>query len=238
MVDSGSTDQTVAIAKSFGARVYDRDFTDFADQKNFAIEKCKRSWVLALDADEVVSPDMRSYFEQSFAVEIEPLENVCFRLTRYLIFDHKKMRFGKTKDAPIRLFPSNMRYEGIVHEVIRTETAQIKKLHQGYLEHHSYKNHADYFSRFNRYTTEIAKKHYQAGKSFRPGITHWLRPFIEFISRYVIRGGFLDGRRGYTYALYSSLYAYVKYEKLLELESSGISESSVEQRRAGQTSRS
>jgi glycosyltransferase involved in cell wall biosynthesis len=213
IIDSGSTDKTVDIAKNFGAKVYTREFDNFASQKNYALEKCKRKWVLSIDADEVLDPVIKKYLESDFDTESD--SNVCYKVPRKLVFNHQLMKFGKTKDYPLRFFPSNLRFKNAIHEEIDTLNLSIKKLN-GFIYHYSYRDHEDYFRRFNSYTTKIANNHFSRNKRSPNLLLHMLRPFWEFISRYIFRFGFLDGRNGFTYALYSSLYSYVKYEKLIE----------------------
>ena len=212
VVDSGSEDKTVQIAEGFGAKVFTRKFDDFSSQKNFAIEKCKRKWVLSIDADEELNQELKSFIEDEF--DTEKVDKACFRIRRNLVFNHKLMRFGKTNDRPIRLFPNSLRFKNAIHEEVDTDQLEVRKI-PGSIIHYSYKDHSDYFRRFNSYTSKIAENHFMRGK--KPNLlVHVIRPFFEFISRYFFRLGFLDGRNGFTYALYSSLYAYVKYEKLIE----------------------
>lgn len=218
LVDSGSQDRTCAIATSFKAKVFENVFVNYASQKNFAVERCKRRWILSIDADEQLDVALKSYLENNFDTNLH--ENICFRLPRQLVYNQKVLRFGKTADAPIRLFPSHLRFQNEIHESVDTKNLKVEKL-PGRLLHYSYKNSEDYFCRFNSYTTKIAENHFKNGKSSTPSLGHFLRPFLEFFSRYLLRLGFLDGKEGYTYALYSSLYAYVKYEKLYELRATG-----------------
>lgn len=211
VVDSGSQDATVDIAKSFGAKVYDRAFDNFSNQKNFAIEKCKRKWILSIDADEKLDDRLQKYFTDQF----EPQIGCCYKINRSLVFNHQLLRFGKTSDAPIRLFPNTARFKNAIHESIEVDTFNLAKL-PGSLIHYSYKSHSDYFKRFNSYTSKIADNHFKNRKKAPTAFLHTFRPFFEFFSRFILRLGFLDGKNGFTYALYSSLYTYVKYEKLIE----------------------
>ncbi|SME91550.1 glycosyltransferase family 2 protein [Pseudobacteriovorax antillogorgiicola] len=213
VVDSGSQDRTQEIARLYGARIFERPFDDFASQKNFAVDQCQHDWVLSLDADEVLVGNLEAVFDDA-------LYNGAygFRLRRHLVFMGREMRYGKTKDAPLRLFHrGHGRYEGSIHESVKLNQGRASYLTGITLLHHSYKDLADYFARFNRYTSAIADRHKSLGKK-APMVSHIFRPWLEFLSRYVFRLGFLDGYPGYTYALISSLYAYIKYAKLRELE--------------------
>lgn len=213
VVDSSSADDTKSIARAFGAKVFDRDFDNYGSQKNFALAQTTREWALSIDADEELSPELCRAIES--IVRDSPSEAVGYYLKRRLRFMGRLMSFGKTIDYPLRLFRRGQgRFVGEIHEKVRCEGPVIK-LRGGYMSHLSYKNLADYFDRFNRYTTRIANSHRSAQKRvFFP--LHLARPWLEFFNRYVIRLGFLDGYPGYVYALNSSLYAFIKYSKLIE----------------------
>jgi glycosyltransferase involved in cell wall biosynthesis len=215
VLDSGSTDRTVAIAQERGARVEFRAFTNYGEQKNAAIALASRTWVLSLDADEVLTPELcRSI---AFVTQEGASSFAGYFLSRKLIFMGRKLRFGKSSDHPLRLFKRGQgQFRSAIHESIDLGSQPIGNL-QGELLHYSYADLSDYFARFNVYTSRIAENHSIQGKAQPPLMFHVLRPWAEFFSRYVLRLGFLDGYPGYTYALISSMYTYVKYAKLREL---------------------
>lgn len=213
VLDSQSQDRTAEIAHAYGARVEQRAFSNFAEQKNAALAFAQRSWILAIDADEELSPELRDKIPSL----LQDSSAFAYRLDRRLVFMGRRMHFGKTRDRPLRLFRRGSgQYQGAIHEEFILKSGEVRFLRGAVLWHYSYKNLSDYFQRFNRYTTAIAEQHAQKGKGV-PMLSHVLRPWIEFFSRYILRLGFLDGYPGYTYALISSLYAYVKYAKLYEL---------------------
>ncbi len=215
VLDSSSTDRTVAIAREYGARVEARDFDDFAAQKNAAVALATRPWVLSLDADEVLSPELQSAIARITAGQGG--NAAAYRLTRRLVFQGRRLRFGKAVDHPIRLFSRGSgQFVSAIHERLEI-SGPIANL-PGELLHYSYADLTDYFSRFNRYTSRVAENHFNKGHPMPFCVKHWLRPWTEFLYRYVFRLGFLDGYPGYTYALVSSLYTYVKYAKLRELQ--------------------
>lgn len=217
VLDSGSSDGTCAIAEAAGARVYHREFTGYASQKNAACAHARRGWIFTVDADEVLDEELRDALHRLCSGTLpDGTDQVAgYAIRRRLVFMNRVMRWGKTADRPVRLFRrARGRYEGEIHEVLHCD-GPVARLKQGRLYHHSYHDLTDYFKRFNRYTSAVADKHRRQGH--RPSlIRHILRPWSEFISRYFIRLGFLDGYPGYTWALVSSLYAYVKYAKLME----------------------
>ncbi len=215
LLDSESSDRTCAIAQSFGAKVYQRPFTHFADQKNAANSFATSTWILALDADEELSPELSRAILAVVTFSAPKISG--YRLRRSLVFMGRRMRFGKTVDKPLRLFRrEHASYHGTIHEELRLTQGKKSKLMEGTIWHYSYRDLSDYFVRFNRYTSAIAEQHAREGRKI-PSILHVLRPWFEFVARYFFRLGFLDGYPGYTYALVSSLYAYVKYAKLVEL---------------------
>jgi len=216
VLDCGSTDATAKLAKDAGAMIHHRPFDDYASQKNAAAALATRKWVLSVDADEELSPELRDA-----VVDIVKADNEkAFRIKRRLVFLGRKMRFGKTVDEPLRLWPRGMgQFHGEIHEVVQTPLA-IGTIRLGELCHFSYATLDDYFSRFNRYTSLVAKRHAASGRKAPPKIIQALRPAVEFMVRYVFRLGFLDGYPGYAYALVSSLYTFIKYAKLRELSES------------------
>ncbi len=211
VVDSFSTDSTLDIAKRWHCITYQRHFTSHADQKNFALSKANCSWVLSIDADEQLLGWDDKILEQA-----QKSGHQAFYISRRLSFMTKTLRFGKTKDKPLRLYRrAEARYEGSIHEVVQVPRSKPRLLKGPTLLHYSYKNLEDYFERFNYYTSAIATNHLNKQKSVFL-FSHLLRPWVEFFNRYVLRLGFLDGYPGYTYALISSLYTYIKYAKLIE----------------------
>jgi glycosyltransferase involved in cell wall biosynthesis len=213
VLDSGSSDKTAEIARQYGAAVYTRDFDNYAAQKNAAIQYATQKWVLSLDADEVLSESLRMSIKNVVQGDIEN-PSVAYKIRRVLVYMGKRLRFGKATDYPIRLFQKDKAtFVGTVHEKLEVQGA-IGCL-RGELLHYSYENLDDYFNRFNRYTKMIAEKHKKNGKKISLPL-HFFRPGAEFFYRYIIRLGCLDGSAGFSYALLSSLYAFVKYEKLRE----------------------
>lgn len=221
--DSCSTDQTIKKAEQLGAITYTREFTNYAEQRNEALKKATRAWVLMVDADEFLSDDLKAYLEQMFAQDISFGKFDAYAIRRRLIFLGRKMRWGKSEDRPIRLLKRGaLSFEGHIHEAVNIPKHKCGRLPKGLLWHESYSDLSDYFARFNRYTSAIARQHFRRTNGPRPSIflAHILRPWTEFVTRYLFRLGFLDGYAGYTYALISSLYAYVKYAKFYELANS------------------
>lgn len=215
VLDSGSTDGTARIAAECGARFATRPFTNHGEQKNHALSLATRAWIFSLDADEVLDEPLRRSLE---AVARRTDGPAAYRVRRRLVFLGRRMRFGKTTDRPVRLFKNGSgRFESDIHEHFVLADGSAMGQLDGELAHYSYDDLSDYFARFNSYTTLIAKNHQRKGRRRPWLVALTLRPWSEFVGRYFLRLGFLDGYPGYAYALLSSLYTFVKYAKLREL---------------------
>lgn len=212
VVDSGSSDETVEIAKKYTDKVYFHEWSGYGKQKNFAISKLNTDWVLSVDADEVVTKELAKEIKQT----LTNTDSNAFLLNIQLIFMGKKLRFGGTyPDYHLRLFKKDgFRFEEAeVHEGIKTSNSMDRLKYP--ILHYSYKNIEDYLNKFNRYTSLIANAHCAKGRSVSR-LFPFLRMFFEMFKRFVIKGAFLDGYEGSVYAVLSSLYAFVKYVKLIE----------------------
>ncbi len=208
VLDSGSTDATMEIARAFGAKVEQRPFDDYASQRNAALAMATREWVFSLDADERITPELAAQLSQLAQL---PSEVSGLTVPRSLVFMGRIMRFGRTQDEPLRIFRRNTgKFLHPIHETVVLSHGMVRRA-QGRLLHESYRDLSDYLARLNRYTSAIAEQ-----KPERVSWLHVLRPWQEFLTRYVGRLGFLDGYPGYAYAWLSSLYAYMKYAKRWE----------------------
>jgi len=215
ILDSGSTDRTEQIAREFDALFHVRTFTNHAEQKNAALNLATRAWILSIDADEVLSPELTNEIAKVCKSE-SPLHQ-AYAIKRKLVFMNKRLNYGKSTDWPVRLFKRDSgRYQSEIHERFVLDFGSVGKISTT-MDHFSYDNIEDYFERFNWYTTLVAANHVKSGKLKINMASHLFRPWFEFVNRYFLRGGFLDGYPGYTYALLSSFYTFVKYAKFREL---------------------
>jgi glycosyltransferase involved in cell wall biosynthesis len=233
VVDSGSTDRTVEIAKSFGAKVFVEEWKGYAAQKNSAIDKATGDWILSLDADEEISEGTYQFLSLIlFGQHIEEFAN--FKggvvLGRRNYFLGRWIRHGGFyPDKKLRLFrPGSGRFEERpVHEDIRMVEGRPIYNPALYYEmgdaidllHHSYPTLSDYIEHMNRYSSlgaemVVAKANGKVRFSF---INIVLRPLATFIYNYFFRLGFLDGREGLLLHLYHAVYVSWKYAKAWEL---------------------
>lgn len=214
VVDSGSTDNTNKIAQSFGAKIFKRPFDNFSAQKNYALSLAMNEWVLHLDADEVLSEQLKEEIKNT----IESTQYDGFMLTRENFFLGRKMRYsGIAKEDRLRLAKKSLsRYVGgIIHEELNV-SGKIGKL-KNVFYHYTCPNLDGYFNKFEQYTTFGALK--MADKNKKAKIVDIVfRPPMEFIKRYVLKLGFLDGLEGFVWAVLGSYYSFTKYIKLYLLK--------------------
>ncbi|MBO5911562.1 MAG: glycosyltransferase family 2 protein [Elusimicrobiaceae bacterium] len=214
VIDGNSTDNTAQLCKELGAQVFTREFDGFANQKNFALSKVTGEWALNLDADERLSPALKE--EILRAAQNPQISGYYLPFCNYFL--GKKMRFsGLNKEKHLRLVRTQKSHYvgGLVHEGLEVQGA-LSTL-KNPVNHFSYDTIEDYFTKFNKYTSLAAKQLYQNGRRFSLLRVVFTLPF-EFLKRYVIKLGFLDGIRGLFWASFSTYYVYVKYAKLWQLE--------------------
>ena len=217
VVDSHSSDGTLAIARDYGAKTSVSAFVNYGEQKNKALQQATRNWVFSLDADEEMSPALSRWLQDNFAKPAIAPDLEGFKVVRQSVFMGRKLRFGKGCCAILSLFRrQKARFVGAVHEkVVIPHPQAVVKIKHGVLLHHSYADHCDYYTKFNYYSDMFAQQSYRQRRKVSP--LHVLRPPVMFFYLYVIKGGFLDGYVGYCLALYASLYSFVKYAKLNDL---------------------
>lgn len=211
IVDSGSTDNTIKIAQSYGAKVFKRQFDSFSNQKNYALSLAMNEWVLHLDADEALSNELREEIKN--AIE-NNTEYAGFILIRTNFFLGKRMKHsGLNKEERLRLAKKSLsKYVGgCVHERLEVK-GKICKLKNVFC-HYTYPNLNGYFNKLELYTTFGAIKMLNENRKSTT-IDIIFRPLFEFIKRYVLKLGFLDGFEGFIWAVLGSYYSFIKYIKL------------------------
>ena len=213
VVDSGSSDRTAEIARERGARLVQKEWLGFGRQKQFAVEQAKFDWVLCLDADERVSPELARSIAAALAAPVSPV----YRMPRRNRFLGRWLAHGEGyPDWSPRLFNrQNARWsDDLVHEKVLY--AVTPGTLAGDLLHDSSDDLTAYLERQNRYTTLAARQALEQGRS--AGVLHLLlSPVVRFIKFYVLRLGFLDGIPGLLHISIGCINSYVKYAKLIEL---------------------
>jgi glycosyltransferase involved in cell wall biosynthesis len=214
VVDSHSTDRTRDLAASLGARVIERDWEGWVEQKNFAIDQATNEWVLCLDADERLSAELRVAIMTALERETDAQGFEFARLNRYM---GRWIRHGGWyPDRKIRLFRRNRgRFAGRnPHDRVRVE-GKVQRL-EGDLLHDPYRSLSDHLRTIDRYTTVAAgEKHARGQRATLIDIT--FRPFGRFLRMFLIERGFLDGLPGFVVAITGSFYVFLKYAKLRAL---------------------
>lgn len=214
VVDSGSTDGTQDLARQHGARVIDCAWRGFGPQKQFAVEQARHDWVLCVDADERVSPELQA----SIAHALSAAQYGAYRFPRCNRFMGRYLRHGEGyPDLSLRLFDRRMARwsDDAVHEKVETsvEIADIN----GDLLHDSAESIESYLDKQNRYTTIAAESAFAKGK--RASVGHLLlSPLIRFIKFYFVRLGFLDGLPGLVHILIGCGNSFAKYAKMAALQ--------------------
>lgn len=215
VVDSGSEDETVAICEKFGAQVHVFDWAGFGKQKNRALSYATKDWVLSLDADERVTPDLRAKLINAMADD----QYDGYYLPRLSQFCGKFIHHsGWYPDYVLRLFK---RGEGrfsddLVHETVKLE-GRAKKLDSPLL-HYSYLTQADVERKVDHYSSSAAQQMLQAGKR-ATSMDAPLRGGWALLRTYLLRLGFLDGKAGWDIARMNARTTYRKYLKLREMRS-------------------
>jgi glycosyltransferase involved in cell wall biosynthesis len=218
VVDSHSTDRTREIAASLGARVVERDWPGHVEQKNFALAQATHDWVLCLDADERVSPELRASILAALARPDLPDGFEVSRRTWYL---GRWIRHGGWyPDRKLRLFRRSAGGWTGRNPHDRVEVRGRVETLEGDLLHLSYDSVADHLRTIDSFTTIAAREKRAAGESAGLGGLV-LRPWGKFVRMYLLRAGFLDGVPGLVIAVSGAYYVFLKYAKLWELERAG-----------------
>lgn len=214
IIDSGSTDKTCEIAENLGAKfLYHAMDEGFAGQRNFALTQTLAEWVLFLDADERITPEL--------AVEIKEIvqknEQFAYNiLRRNVVFGEQVSYGGHSPDYSLRLYPREaIHWQGVVHEQAQVNLP-ILQTKNGML-HYTYTSWDRYFFKFNQYTTLMAEQMKAKGKKAR-FIDIILHPLAGFFRFYIAKSGWRDGKIGFILAVFHGFYTMAKYVKLYYLQ--------------------
>ena len=220
VVDSGSSDGTVELAKQLGARVIEAEWRGFGPMKQFAVEQAKNDWVLCIDADERISDDLQRNIKSAIAVSPSPTFR-AWRFARCNRFMGRYLKHGEGyPDWSLRLFDRRAAHwsADAVHEKV-IASAGIGSL-QGDLLHDTAETLESYLTKQNRYTTLAAEAAVAAGR--RASVLQLLlSPLLRFVKFYVLRAGFLDGAPGLVHILIGCHNSFAKYAKMLALQRNG-----------------
>ena len=217
IVDSGSTDATHEIAGRHGARFLHQEWLGYGKQKQFAVERAENDWVLCLDADERLSPELAHRIQEA----LRKPDFFAYDMPRCNRFMGRWLRHGEGYPDPnLRLF--HRRHARWSDDPIHEHVVTIEPVGRlnGDLLHESESTLADYLDKQNRYTTLQAEKLHAQGKRVSAARLV-LSPFARFIKFYFLRLGFLDGAPGLVHICIGCMNSFMKYAKLMQLTRAG-----------------
>ncbi len=213
ILDTGSQDNTIAIAKNAGCKVYESPWLGFGKCKQLAVEYCSHDWVLSLDADEVVTPQL-----QEKLIEISKSDSYCagYRIKRKSFYLNKMIKYcGWNKDYTLRFFRKDKGKfnDKMVHESVQIdgEIGYIKE----HLLHYTYPTINSHLEKMVLYSDLASKSLFSKGK--KSSLTGaYCKANWKFITMYILKFGFLDGKTGFLLSYNSAMGVFWKYSKLWE----------------------
>ena len=212
VVDSYSTDNTVAIAQKYTDRIILQDFLGFIEQKNFAVQQAENDWVLSLDCDERLSPELQ---EAITAIKNTIEQADAYRMPRKTYYIYRWLNHCWYPDLKIRLFNKNTAYWGGTnpHDHIVLSSSNIVQL-AGDIYHYSFDSISDHIQTIDKFTEIGADELIRKRKSF-----NILSPFTHsswtFLKLYIFKHGFMDGFAGIVVSVLSAMHVFVKYSKAI-----------------------
>lgn len=215
VVDSGSTDRTIEIAESLGAKVSHNDWPGHRDQKNVALDRCSHDWVLALDCDEQLTPELA----QSILAFFRAGDHQRYHgasMNRRVWFLGRWITHGDWyPDRKIRLFRRSCARWGGSHEHDKIELDGPSVHLQGDLNHFSFRDTGHYIEKINHYADAYLVRELEAGRPWCP-LRSLARPPWRFFRAYVLRLGFLDGFPGLWIATATAFQTFVRHSRSYE----------------------
>lgn len=218
VVDSGSTDRTLAIAKAHGAEILTHAWEGTIPQFRYAFTAIGSGWVVTLDQDEWLSPELKAGLIAALAAPGGADGFWCSRRSFY--FDRYLAHSGWYPDRLLRAFRLEAVHLGGTPPHEEFGTKGETRLLAGDIVHHPYAGFFEHVAKLNSYTQTAAEALYGRGRraSLAKAV---LRGFSKFFKQYVLKQGFRDGRAGFILAVHGFFYAFEKYLRLLELETRG-----------------
>jgi glycosyltransferase involved in cell wall biosynthesis len=215
VLDSHSTDRTEGICKEYTDKIFQNEWLGYGRQKNLCAERAENDWIFNVDADEVVTPELKAELME-FLSSSPPFS--AYLMPRRNYFGDRWIRYGGWyPDYIVRVY--NKRKARFNHSDVH-ESVQVSDrpgILRGTIKHYTYNNLRDYISRQNRYSSLSAEDMAREGRG-----VYWydlsLRPIFAFIKIYVLRMGFREGGLGFILSIGHSFYTFLKYAKLWEIK--------------------
>jgi len=219
VVDSGSADGTRELARKYTERVIEQPFLGYVKQKNFALEHAKNDWVICLDADEALSPELAANVRGALSRNDGTVSGYSLdRVTQYLGVWHDRGEWYP--DWQLRVFRRSRGRWGGLDPHDRVELAGPVERLPGRLLHWNYRNLSDHIQTMDRFSARMARSLADSGVRFRLRDLVF-RPLARFLKSYVLRQGFRKGIPGLVVSVAGAYYVFMKYAKLWELERLG-----------------
>jgi glycosyltransferase involved in cell wall biosynthesis len=215
VVDSHSEDKTALIARTNGCKVIARAFDGYGTQKQFAVEQARNNWILSLDADECITPELKS--EIAALIANDQPSHPGYLIPRNLVYLGRIMKYSGTgNEKLLRLFDRDHgRFNDVrVHErvILDSKPGLLKNK----MLHYSYRDLSHHMTKTNEYTSHAAAQNRKSGKSY-PGAWVAFKFPVSFITFYIFKGGILDGYPGMMWSFMASVYGSVKIAKTIEI---------------------
>ena len=214
IIDSGSTDQTIEIAKDLGAKVIETKWLGYSETKNLGNTKAGNDWIISIDADEVVSESLQHAIKN-----LSPQENTVYILNRMTNYCGKWIKHsGWFPDKKVRIFnKKEICWQGeFVHETLAIPRHYTQIELSGILEHYSYKSLDDHWERLNKYAELSAQEMHKKGKKANL-IKLYLAPAFRFFRTLLLKKGILDGKEGWIISSRNAYMVRKKYRLLQQL---------------------
>lgn len=219
VVDAFSTDATVKNAEAAGARVVQRKWSGFGDQRNFSLSQARHDWVLVLDADEAATPGLEEWLRGFFEAGRDGQSAYGFKIRRAEYFLGKRIHGACWNPSyQDRFFRRDKaKYVGVIHEYPVAEGGFVRAPAEAFIEHNPNVTVESFFDKMNRYTTIEARDRYEAGQ--RTNISHLFFVFpANFVKNYVIYKGYQDGTHGFVICLMEAVSRTVRHIKLWQIQ--------------------
>ncbi len=220
LYDSGSTDDSVNIAKKYGASIVYAAWEGYGKNRYKASQLAKYDWILMIDTDEVIDNDLKKAILQIDLAQTQYVYN--FRYKNY--YGSKEIKFGEWgNDSHIRMANRNTVKidQEIVHEKLFLQDGLKIKTLDGFIKHYTVSNSIDYARKAMEYASLSADKYQTQGKR-ASYIKIYFAPIFAFIQNYIFKMGYRDGWKGFVCASMTAWYTFMKYTKLKELEKQAI----------------
>ncbi|MEJ8757942.1 glycosyltransferase family 2 protein [Pontibacter sp. H259] len=215
LVDSYSTDNTLAIAANYPVKILQRTFDNYSRQRNWALEQATHDWVLMLDADERITPELQQEIQKLLATTPD---KSAYTIYRSNFFMGKQVRYsGWQNDSVVRLFDkSRNRYsDKNVHEELILESKPGKLKYK--MLHYTYRSLPHYLDKWNTYSTLSAQDKFKRTK--KVSLYHlMLKPAFRFFRHYILKLGILDGKVGFVISYLAASSIFMRYLKIWRMQ--------------------